>query len=207
MKRETLLGSVFAGLLAVVLVGAGGCASGPDAAGTIESMGQFGTEVAKVSDGIDAALAALEALTGAQGDDLKGSFDAYTKSVSALEEQADKVRDLASELKARGDEFFAEWEADETSEVSPERRAKLSASYGQIEQSMSAAAKDFDPFLASLKDIQKFLKLDLTRRSLGSLSDVVTEAREHGAQVKSSIGKVLENVNSVRGMLSAKPAA
>ena len=168
---------------------------------------RFGGEIAKVSDNIDATLASLDALVETEGDDLATPFEAYAKSVKALEEEANGVRELAKEMEARGDEFFAEWETDETSEVSPARRSKLTDAYRQIKESTTAAGAAFDPFLASLKDIESYLKLDLTRRSLASLTEVVAEGRTNGAEVKSLISKVLQEVNSVRGMLSTKPSS
>lgn len=205
MRRDMILRSVFASLVAAALAGSPGCSSGPDAGATVDSMGKFGVETAKVNDGIDKALAALETLVGTEGDDLKGPFEAYSKSVAALEEQAAVVRGLAETMKTRGDEFFQEWETDETSEVSPERRAKLSASYGQIKERMARAADAFQPFLASFKDIQSYLKLDLTRKGLSSISALVTDGRAQGADVKALITSVIQEVNSVRGMIGTKP--
>jgi len=207
MRRDAIVRSFFAILCAAALAGSPGCSSGPDAAATADSMGKFGLETAKVNDGIEQALAALEKLVGTQGDDLKGPFEAYTKSVSNLEEQAGVVRNLGDEMKARGDEFFKQWETDETSEVSPERRAKLSQSYAAIKESMLGAGDAFKPFLASLKDIQSYLKLDLTRKGLGSVSELTAAGRKQGAEVKSLMTKVIQEVNSVRGMLSTKPSS
>jgi hypothetical protein len=207
MRHDAIFRSFFVVLCAAALAGSPGCSSGPDAASTADSMGKFGVETAKVNDGIEQALAALEKLVGTQGDDLRSPFEAYSKSVTGLEEQAGVVRNLAEEMKTRGDAFFKEWETDETSEVSPERRAKLSGSYAAIKESMIGAGEAFKPFLASLKDIQSYLKLDLTRKGLGSVSQLDAAARKQGADVKSLMAKVIQEVNSVRGMLSTKPSS
>lgn len=182
------------------------CTSGPDVKDTVDSMDSFGTETAKVKDSIDQTLQALNALVATQASDLKVPFDAYTKSVTALDAQAEVIRARAAEMRATGDDFFAKWEADSSTEVSPERRAQLSATYGRIKEDMAEAGILFTPFLASLKDIQSLLKLDLTVTGINSVGELVKKANSDGAQVKSSIEAVHTQLNSVRGMLSTKPA-
>lgn len=204
MKRSAILSSVVSCLVAAVLAATVGCSSGPDTAGTVDSMGTFGIETAKVNDGIDQALRSLEELVGTQGDDLKTPFAAYSKSLADLEKQAEVVRERSDEMKAKGDEFFKEWEADASATVDPDRRAKLSVAYTQIKGQMMQARDGFTPFLKSLKDIESYLKLDLTRKGLASVSEqLVADAKANGAEVKSSIVGVIQQVNSVRGMLAA----
>ena len=193
-------------LVAAALAISTGCSSGPDVKATADSMGTFGIETAKAKDSIDGTLKALEALVGTQASDIKVPFDAYTKSLTALDEQANVVRKHAGEMKAAGDLFFKKWEADATATVSPERRAELSASYTRIKEDMAQAGDTFTPFLASLKDIQSYLKLDLSLKGINDMADLVKKANDDGAQVKSRIEAVIVQVNSVRGMLSAEPA-
>lgn len=178
-----------------------GCSSSPDAKATVDSMGTFGVEVARVNDSIDHTVKALEAVVGAQAGDIRVNFDAYSKSLAGLDHQAKVVRKHAEEMKAMGDEFFKEWEPEN---VSPERRAELTAAYAKIKQDMTLAKDQFTPFLKSLQDIESYLKLDLSITGIESMSDLVKKAKDHSAQVQSSIGAVLVQVNSVRGMLSTK---
>jgi len=193
-------------LAAASLAVSTGCSSGPDVKGTVDSMGAFGTETAKVNDSIDDTIRALEALVGTQASDLKVPFEAYSKSLTALDEQANVIRARADEMKATGDKFFQKWEADSSATVSPERRAELSASYSRIKEDMVAAGATFTPFLASLKDIQSYLKLDLSVSGINSVGELVKKARSDGATVKSRIDGVLVQLNSVRGMISASPS-
>lgn len=178
-----------------------GCASSPDAKATVASMDTFGVEIARVKDSIDDTLKALEAVVGTQASDIRVNFDAYSKSLSALDKQAKVVRGRAEEMKAMGDQFFKEWEPEN---VSPERRTELTASYAKIKDDMTLAKEQFTPFLSSLKDIESYLKLDLSPTGINSMGDLVKRAKDNGTQVKSRIDAVLVQVNSVRGMLSTK---
>ena len=176
-----------------------GCASSPDADETVSSMGTFGVEVAKVKDSIDGTVAALEAVVETEPSDIRVNFDAYKRSLAALDKQAKVVRERAAEMRAMGDEFFKEWESEK---VSPERRAELTASYAKIKEDMTLAREQFTPFLGALKDIESYLELDLSLTGISAMGDLAKRAKDNGGAVKSSIDAVLVQVNSVRGMLS-----
>jgi DUF2959 family protein len=194
--------------MAICVVAAGafavssGCASAPDAKSTVVSMDTLGVETAKAKDSIDGTIKALEAVVGTQAGDIRVNFDAYTKSLAALDRQANVIRKRAEEMKAGGDKFFKEWETPEN--MSPERRAELTASYAKIKEDMTLAKEQFTPFLKSLKDIESYLKLDLSPTGISSMGDLAKQAKDNGAKVKSSIDAVLVQMNSVRGMLSTK---
>jgi hypothetical protein len=201
MFSHSFPGTIF---FAAVVLSITGCGSSPDATEAVDSMGKFGIETAKVNDGIDAALESLDSLVTTQGDDLKTPFQAYSSQITALEEQAQVVKAQAQEMEAKGDEFFTAWEADTSSEggVSPERRARLGQAYAKIKNDLIGARDAFQPFLGSLKDVQGYLKLDLSRNGLASVKDVAAKARADGDKVKARIESVLREINSVRGMLS-----
>jgi len=192
--------------LSIAVVGAfaipTGCSSTPDAKETVDSMGSFGHEVAKVKDSLDSALTALDAVVASQPGDISGNVTLYSKMVSALDAQAKVVKSRAEEMKSKGDEFFKEWEAPET--MTPERRAELTAAYGKIKENMAAAKEGFTPLLASLKDIESYLKVDPSTKGISAMGELVKKAKDNAGHVKTRIDAVLTQVNSVRGMLSTK---
>ncbi len=179
-----------------------GCASGPNAKVTVDSMGAFGNETAKAKDAINMAVKSLETLTSSQAADVKANFDAYSKAVTALDDQAKLVKANADTMKANGDLFFKDWEGSET--ISPERRAELSASYAKIKTDTIAAKESFVPFMASLKDIQSYVSLDPTLKGINSMSGLVQKAKDNSVTVNSQLDTVLTDLNSVRGMLRTK---
>lgn len=185
---------------------AAGCSSGPDAAATAGSMEQLSLETAKVNDAIDQAVTALKALVQSPGDNLKGSFNSFGNAVTALEAQAEVVRTRAEEMKASGDEFFKEWEEGSGTGLSEETQGKLNIAYARIKEQMLGAKDGFTPFLASLKDVQSLLGLDLTAQGLQSAAPLATKAEANAADVKSRITSVRNEINAVSGLLSKGPA-
>lgn len=201
MKRFTWSNTVAMRILVVAALAASyGCASHPTAKDTVDSMSAFGSETAKAKDSVDNAVIALERLTASDAADIKSNLAAYGKAVDALEGQAKVVKANADKMKSTGDDFFKEWKG--TEKVSPERQAQLTASYGKIKTDMVAARDAFTPFLASLKDVQGYLTMDPSVKGINAMGDLSKKARDNSVEVKSRLDAVLNQVNSVRGMLS-----
>jgi hypothetical protein len=169
----------------------------------VDSMNTFALEVAKAKDSIDSAVTALGTVVASQPGDIKANADAYAKAVAALDEQAKVVRRRADEMKAKGDEFFKDWKA--PADISPERRAELTACYGRIKTDMAAAREEFTPFLAAQKDIDSYLRVDPSTKGINAMADQVKKAKSTGASVKARIDDVLLQLNSISGMLKTKP--
>jgi hypothetical protein len=72
---------------------------------------------------------------------------------------------------------------------------------------MMAAKDGFTPFLASLKDVQALLGLDLTAKGLENAAPLAAKAEVNAAGVKARITGVMEDINAVSGLLSKKPAS
>jgi hypothetical protein len=181
-----------------------GCSSTPEAHEAVQSMGAFNLEIAKVKDSIDSAVKSLETVVASQPSEIGANLEAFSKSRGALEQQAKVVRGRAEDMKSTGDAFFKGWEPPKG--TSPERRAQLTSSYAKIKEEMARAKDGFTPFLNSLKDIENYLKLDPTTTGINSMAEQVKKAKENGAHVKSSIDAVLNQVNSVQGVISTKPS-
>ena len=115
-----------------------GCASNsPDAKATVNSMGNFGLEMAKVKDSIDPTVQALETVVASQPSNIKANADAYGKSVAALDKQANVVCKRAEDEVPWATRSSG-WEPPK---VSPPSRAELTAAYAKIKAD-TAAAKD-----------------------------------------------------------------
>ena len=187
------------------LFGAAACSSTPEsdgAAAATESMEAFNLSTVKVRDGIDQTIASLNTLVGSSGEEVKASFAAFKKNLADLEKNAEVVREEAAEMKSRGDAYFKDWEAG-SSGMSTERHDELAKAYLTIKQDMTKAKDQFQPFLASLKDVQGYLGLDLTAQGLQGAAPLAKTATTQGGELKGSIEAVLQQVNSVRGMISA----
>jgi septation ring formation regulator EzrA len=198
MLHDHCVRVVTACLLAGVFALGFGC-SGPDSKETTAAMNAFGLEMAKAKDAIDNSVGALEAVVTGDAAAIKTNLETLTKSLGDLEKQAKRVRWNANEMKAIGDDFFKEWDAE--GKIEKDRRAELTANFKRIKEQMAAAKAAFSPFQASLKDVESYLKLDPTPAGVTAMAAQVQKAKDNGMTVKSSIDAVITGVNDVRGMI------
>lgn len=200
-RRSTPL---FAVVALTSLLGATACSStnsGERATAASESMESFNFTTMKARDVVDATITSLETLMASSGDEIKPAFTAFRKDLVQLEQRAQSVREQAAAMKLRGDKYFAGWDAD-TSKISAGRNAELAKSYATIKEDMAAAKSNFEPFMATLKDIEAYLNLDLTSQGMAVAKPMAKAAGEQGRNVMNEIEQVLRQVNSVRGMIS-----
>lgn len=186
------------------LLGSSACSSTSGSERATEaskSMEAFNVSTIEVRDEITETIGSLNALIASSGDEVKPSFAAFQKNVSHLTKKAEVVRTEAAAMREHGEDYFEGWEAGSSS-MSEERHAQLSMAYAKIQQDMTRAKTEFEPFLASLRDVESYLSLDLTAEGLDGVEPLAQTATAKGEEVKGQIDAVLLQVNSVRGMIS-----
>jgi F0F1-type ATP synthase membrane subunit b/b' len=107
-------------------------------------------------------------------------------------------------MKARGKQYFDQWEKDlagvndpEIRKLAEERRAKLQAAFGNIKTSMEPARDQFNAWLANLKDLQKYLSQDLTIGGIDAAKELIGKSKKEGAEVQQTLDTVIAELNTV----------
>ena len=79
------------------------------------------------------------------------------------------------------------------------RSAKSSceATFGDIKKSTEPARDQFIPWLADLKDLQKYLSNDLTIGGIDAVKDLIAKTKAEGRAVQQSLDKVIAELNTV----------
>jgi hypothetical protein len=202
---------VMAVLLAVFVAGCS--TTGPQraerASSSLEGMR---AEIQKTADLLDGSVATLNDMVDNPKPDLKPQYEAYTKSITALDAQLALVRGRADEVKARGLDYFDTWKKQSEDISNPElkqhaqdREAKLRERFEVIRTELTKLGESSKPLLTSLRDVQTLLSLDLTPQGVQSVAEPAKKAKENLATVKEEAAKVREQVNEVAKILS--PAA
>jgi hypothetical protein len=213
MNRYRTMTALGALLIAVTMVG--GCASsGYQKAGqTSDQMGSLKTELERGKVQVDATTVALNNL--AQATDAQAAFKAYEKELKKTQDQAKRVDDRARDMRKRGAEYFKKWE-EQTAELGSEdlrrrageRREELVKAFEKISKAMEAADEAYEPFIADLLDIQKFLAADLTPQSISMIGDLIEEAVKEAGVVNERIDDVIKQIDdTVATFGSSAPTA
>ncbi len=188
-------------LLTVTITAAfiAGCAStGNDkAASTASALTKSSDYIAKGNALIDQTLASLNDLVSNPQPDLRKQFKAFNSSVDKLNSTASDVAGKAAEMKSQGAAYFKKWDG-EASKMQNEdirnrseaRKNEVASKFGRISQSYDETKTAFAPFMADLRDVQKFLSTDLTAGGLAAIKDVAAKANKDAVPLKGALGKL-----------------
>jgi len=214
MKTKKLILNLFTLAAAIGLFT--GCAStGNDkAACTARSLAKSSDTIEKGSRLIDQTLANLNDLVSNPSPDLQKQFKAFNSSVDELGSTARDVSRQAEEMKSEGAAYFAKWD-EETATMRNEdirhrseaRQKEVAANFARISGQYDETKTAFLPFMADLRDVQKFLGTDLTAGGLAAVKDIAAKATADSVPVKESIGKLSGEFKSLGLSISATSGA
>jgi hypothetical protein len=214
MKRN-LTSTALLGLGSGALVlGLTACASsGPSrSAKAVETMEETHAGLTKVRTQIDLTLTSLRDVMSASPDQLRPTFDSYSKNVHKLRGEAEQTKKRFQSMKTKRNDYLVEWEKEqgqvrdpELRQIGRERRSEVKANLDRMVESLTVANETFDPLLSDLGDVQKVLGNDLTQtgQTLVAGALVVQGSRDKGARVAESIDMALAALSNVAGQLSS----
>jgi chromosome segregation ATPase len=191
--------------LGVFLIGT--CASSFGAQGrkkaekSIESMRKTREEIDKAKTQKDKTMVALGQLVGQSQADLKKPFKKFTEELKKLDKSAEKVRKLATDMRAKNQEFFKVWETElsniqnpELQQKAGERRSQAIKQFEDLSPVFQSTRESFVSLMASLEDIRNYLSLDLSPTGIATISDMVKEAQTRNQAVDEGLAKVKQEM-------------
>jgi hypothetical protein len=126
-----------------------------------------------------------------------------------MEGQAAFARTRADAMKAKGQEFFADWEQqiksiqnEDIRKAAEKRVAKRKKSYDKILSTMQEAKTQLVPFMSDLNDIKTLLDAELTQSSVASAKKLIKQASLHGKDVAESLQDVEQELDRVAAELA-----
>jgi len=213
MKIKKLLVNALA--FAVVAGAVTGCATTAyqKAVGTSNALTESSAMIAKGGALIDETLVKLNDLVSNPRPDLRNQFNAFDNSVNELGSAAKDVTIKAEQMKLQGAAYFKDWDKESAkmqnedirhrSEV---RKNEVTSRFNRITQNYEATKAAFIPYMSDLRDVQKFLSVDLTSGGLEAIKDVAAKATNHSVPLKESISNLSEEFKSLGVSMSSKAA-
>ena len=162
-------------------------------------MDELNAAVAAAKAKINAAAESLAAVVEKGEQDPAPSFEQYKKDVSAVEEAASASDSHLKSLQSQGQAYMAEWEKqaatitdEDLKKLANERRAKLSAAVKEVQDAMLAAQGEITPYRAKLKDMETYLKNDLTPAGIKSIKDKSKQMTKDAKSISEKLDEVAE---------------
>jgi len=175
----------------------------------ISSLEETRDELADASKQVDAVLAAASGVQSSQGN-LQAAYNRYKKEVKKTEEAAEDSRTRAHDMRARSAEYQGKWQAEMSKVTNPDlkaaagaRAAKVRGRYEMISAKAQAAQAAYAPFITDLKDLQRYLSVDLTPTAVREASTVFDKVNASGRVLKQKLAALQQELDDVAGEMSA----
>jgi hypothetical protein len=156
----------------------------------------------QASEQIDATRASLEDLIKPGQTDMKRAYVAYAENVEKMEKLGKRLEMHTEQMRARGNEYFAEWESSYTSpeirELSERRRNEMREVYEKIPEASIGVSGALKSYLTDIRDIQTYLSNDLTPHGIESIRPIAERAVRDGENLKETVKPVLTAIDRVK---------
>jgi len=198
--------------VAVAATLAAGCATsgyekGNKTAGNVQKAAD---QIGALTANVDSTLTALNDLVNNPKPDLRPQFKTFDSSLKSLESDAKSLEKARMSMGSEGKEFFAKWDEqiaqinnEDIKARSQSRKAEVFEKLQTIKRSYAEAEVAFKPFMSELRDVQKFLSVDLTKGGLSAINSSVTKATQSSVALKQALGKLAADFKSVGVAMSA----
>lgn len=203
--RKTPPQAILRALLCGLLVTASGPASrGQTAPAVVMGLAQFNNEISVLRSHLAGTMAALSEVKAAAGQnaDLTKPYANFNRSFQTLQSQTDKVRQYGVAVKARAKEHWDVWQKELTAMQNPSLREKAqnrytatSKQFDKIVERVETAKESFAPLMADLSDINTYLKTDLSKDAVASLSGNIWKMSNRAKDVDGKLGDVSDEIS------------
>ena len=216
MKTKQLLIVIAALTMAATIPLFTGCKSAGYDAGnkTAADIQAAADRIGAMNGQIDAVVTSLNDIVEKPQADLRPQYKQFADYVAAVESSAKDVAAARQSMADKQKEFFAKWDEqlaliknEDIKARSQSRKDEVNKNLLAIKTSYLEAATAFKPFLADLKDVQKYLSVDLTAGGVAAIKDTAAKVNESATPLKASIAKVAEDFKALGvSMSSVAPA-
>jgi predicted nucleic acid-binding Zn-ribbon protein len=169
----------------------------------VVSLSTLNGEVRMLRETLARTMAALDQVKAAAGEnkDLAAPYATFSSSYSDLEAQVAKLREHGTATRARAKETWEAWQKELTAMQNPNLREKAqkrftaaTGEFDKITEKVDAAKEGFAPLAADLKDISTYLKTDLSKDAVSSLSGNIWKMDRTTKTVDSKLADVNEQI-------------
>jgi hypothetical protein len=153
---------------------------------------------------VNSALASLRRLTDPAAADLQAPFNKYSNDLSALEQQAEKMRRESNKMRESQSQYFAGWE-EKVSEIdnptirasAEDRRSRLRQAQERLTTKSGEVRDAYEPLLRDMQDVRKFLAGDLSKQSISMVADAANKVQQSGAVLNQKIDALVAELDAL----------
>lgn len=178
---------------------------------TATLMNDAQRELRAVQTQNETTTSAMNALGKQEGTELPQQFEGFRKSVDLLESRFVAARKRVNQVTMEGDKFFHSWEKEIALITNPElqqrseaRKNSIFANFNRIDETMQGAEDAFAVSMSDLRDVERFLSVDLTPEGISQVADTIQKANTDASTLHIQIDAVIEQLSRVSAELPSK---
>ena len=180
---------------------------------TAARMDDAQTELLAAESQTEATTTALNEFGKQEGIDLPTQFKEFGKAIDSMESQFGRARKSVTKVNEQGNKFFLEWD-NEIALITNEdirqrmetRKTNLLGSFSRIDASMQQAEAAYGTFMSDLRDVERFLSIDLTPGGIAAVSDTIQKTNADSATLQKQIEAVIEELARVAPEMPEMPS-
>jgi cysteinyl-tRNA synthetase len=169
-----------------------------------ENLNHVKATLTGVQANVTSTMAALNTLKKVAKE--KAALDApaadFVSQYQALEMKLNALQQQAAAARTNTDAYFQTWQSSiatiqnkDIKETATERLNTAKSRYSRVLATADESRKKLQPFLADLKDIYTFLKVDMTADSVNSLSNTTWRLGRSAEGVVDGIADVIKDID------------
>jgi chromosome segregation ATPase len=205
-----------AAVLVGSMVGAGaGCSGGRVARSesATSEMAATSEYIGKINSSIDLTVTSLNDVLASADTDPRDAYKKFSDNVDKLSERRDVGKSRYEDMKQALSKHYAEWEKEIATLSNPdmqergrERLTKAREELTKIGAKVDEARAAYEPFMATLKDLQVYLGNDLNPAGIKSVEDQIKRAGKEGEKLKEKVTEASEEIEKLRKSMAARQA-
>ena len=204
-----------AALAAAVAVLAGCASTGYEkAAATSTALQQTALEMGQGSAQLTETMAYLNNLIERPEGDMRPQFEKFSSAFDKLQSLAQDVDSKATDMQAKGQDYFQDWDQQLASIKNEDLRARSAKRQKQVSDQFVTLNGDyqeaktaFTPLMSNLHDIRTALSDDLTSSGIDSVKQAVAQANKQVPSLQKAIKKLSADFKALGVSLSATAPA
>ena len=195
------------------LVGCATKAGFKQGAKTAERMNDAQTELLAAKSQTEATTTALNDFGKQDGIDLPTQFKEFGKAIDSMESEFGRARKSVAKVNEQGNKFFQDWEneialmtSEDIRQLSETRKTNLLESFNRIDASMQQAEAAYGAFMSDLRDVERFLSIDLTTGGIAAISDTIQKTNADSQTLQKQIEAVIAELSRVAAEMPKMPS-
>jgi hypothetical protein len=167
---------------------------------------------------IDTTLVSLNDMVEKPQADLRTQYKQFSANMGKVESSGKDIAAARKSMAEKQKEFFAKWDEqmaqiknEDIKARSQSRKDEVSQKMLAIKTSYAQAEMAFKPFMNDLRDVQKFLSVDLTTGGVAAIKDTAAKANTNAVPLKACAVKLAEDFKALGVSMSSvtpqQPAA